>query len=440
LSTFICNAAPMKHLQRSSASIILFILVINTTPARAQTEKKWIKHEILALCSSSLEGRGYVKNGREKAAKQVAEKFQEIGLKSLNNDSNYYQPYSFSVNTFPDKADITINKTELVPGVDYLVDAASPSYYGDNVKIKKINLDKVKDSTAWEKTKLSFQQNNIYYLQHVDSFCKRLSIRSWQFAENLPKGCYIVPAHGKLTWTVATDTIAATVFYMEDTVLPRKLKRATVAVHALFLPNAKSDNIIGCIPGEVKDSFIVFTAHYDHLGKMGNRALFPGASDNASGTAMMLYLASYFAAHPQHYTMLFIAFSGEEAGLLGSKYFVEHPLVPLGHIRFLTNLDIMGDASEGVTVVNATEYPKEFSLLQQINDKEKCLPIIKSRGKAANSDHYFFSQAGVPAFFIYSNGGKGYYHDVFDTPKEITLNNIEGVSKLLIDFTTQLNK
>lgn len=191
------------------------------------------------------------------------------------------------------------------------------------------------------------------------------------------------------------------------------------------------------VPGTVKDSFIVFTAHYDHLGMMGSTATFPGASDNASGTAMLLYLANYFAAHPQHYSIAFIAFSGEEAGLLGSHYFVEHPMIALDHIKFLTNIDIMGDATDGITVVNATEFPKEFDLLQQINKRKNYLPAIKSRGKAANSDHYFFTEAGVPSFFIYSNGGKGYYHDVFDKSSEVTLENVDMVARLLIDFAAQ---
>lgn len=423
--------------------LILFLslfAITNTGRLWAQSEKKWIKHEILALCATHMEGRGYVKKGREKAAHLIKDRFQELGLQPLPNDSSYYQDYTFPVNTFPDRLTLKVNKKELVPGVDYLVDAASPSYTVSHAKIKHIDLDKINDTADWNKLKLTFQQGkHMYYLEHADSFCKRLSLRLWHLSAELPKGCYIIPQHGKLTWTVSTDTIPATVFYVEDTVLPRHVRKADVDVHAEFLPAAKSQNVIACVPGEAKDSFIVFTAHYDHLGLMGSQAIFPGASDNASGTAMMLYLASYFAAHPQHYTMLFIAFSGEEAGLLGSKYFVSHPLIPLDHIRFLTNLDIMGDATEGITVVNATEYPKEFDLLQKINTQGNYIPFVKSRGKAANSDHYFFTEAGVPSFFIFSNGGKGFYHDVFDTPKEITLNNIDGVAKLLIAFTMQLN-
>ena len=172
---------------------------------------------------------------------------------------------------------------------------------------------------------------------------------------------------------------------------------------------------------------------------MGDSTYFPGASDNASGTAMLLYLAAYFAAHPQHYSILFIAFSGEETGLLGSAFYVAHPVVPLAQIKFLTNVDIMGDATDGVTVVNATEYPNEYKLLNRLNDANHYIPVIKSRGKAANSDHYHFTEAGVPSFFIYSNGGKGYYHDIYDKGAEVTLNNVDGVAKLLIDFVTNIN-
>ena len=136
--------------------------------------------------------------------------------------------------------------------------------------------------------------------------------------------------------------------------------------------------------------------------------------------------------------MVFIAFSGEEAGLMGSRWFVSHPLLPLSNIRFLTNLDIMGNATDGITVVNATEQPAAFSLLNSINDSKHYLPVIKSRGKAANSDHYFFSEAGVPAFFIYTNGGQGYYHDVYDKPGEISFVNVPSIALMLVDFVSGL--
>jgi Zn-dependent M28 family amino/carboxypeptidase len=168
---------------------------------------------------------------------------------------------------------------------------------------------------------------------------------------------------------------------------------------------------------------------------MGQETYFPGANDNASGTAMLLELAHYFVEHPmKKVNVVFMSFAGEEAGLIGSHYYVEHPLFPLEKIKFLTNVDIMGSGEEGITVVNATKFPAEFSALQQINKNEEYLVKIGSRGPAANSDHYFFTEAGVPAFFIYTMGPNKHYHDVEDTYKELSFSEFGDLYRLLIDF------
>ncbi|MFD1258415.1 M28 family metallopeptidase [Mucilaginibacter terrae] len=184
----------------------------------------------------------------------------------------------------------------------------------------------------------------------------------------------------------------------------------------------------------------MFTAHYDHLGGMGSSTYFPGANDNASGISMLLGLAKYYAAHPQPYTMAFICFAGEEAGILGSKYFTDHLLVPLNSIRFLINTDLAGTGNEGITVVNATLHAKEFELLKQVNAKGNYLVKVNSRGKAANSDHYWFTEKGVPAFFIYTMGGIKAYHDVFDISKTLPLNEYNDLFKLITGFNAELLK
>ncbi len=411
---------------------------VRTQPATT-AETRWLKHQITTLTSTTYSGRGYVNKGVEHAGRYLVRRFKEVGLSPVGADSSYLQAYTFPVNTFPDAVDLRLNRKDLAPGVDYLVDASSPSFNKNNLKVKRIDLGKMDTITFKGSLAGWHTDKRAYLLQNADDYCKRAGIRLWRFTHSLPEGCYIVPQHGKLTWTVDTKTIPATIFYVEDTVLPKHVSKVSANVHSVFIPEAKSENVIGMVPGDVMDSFIVFTAHYDHLGMMGRNAVFNGASDNASGTAMMLYLASYFAAHPQHYTMVFIAFSGEEAGLLGSEYFVSHPTIPLSHIKFLTNIDIMGDATEGITVVNATGQPKELALLQDINTKNKYLPAIKTRDNAPISDHYMFTQKGVPSIFIFSNGGAGYYHDVMDNAKELTLNNIDKAARLFIAFGTALN-
>jgi aminopeptidase YwaD len=421
---------------------LLFICCLFTSSLFAQGDTgsigKILRNNIDILAGPDMQGRGYVDSGRERAAAFIQRRFTDLGIKPLPDMGSYLQEYSFSVNDFPGKMKLVINGTELKPGDDYLIDAGSASFSGSHLKVVRIDMSAIHDSAAWLQTLAGFDEHKAWYLANTAAFLKTMKMRERDIVAELPKGCYIIPETAKLTWTVSRVQNEATVFYVKESSLPRKLKKVDAAVLARFEPDAKSTNIIAAIPGTIKDSFIVFSAHYDHLGKMGGQAVFPGASDNASGTAMLLYLASYYASRPQRYTMVFIAFSGEEAGLMGSKNFIAHTPIPLANIKFLTNIDIMGDATDGVTVVNATEYPNQFSLLTAINEEHKYLPAVKSRGKAANSDHYYFSEAGVPAFFFYSNGGKGYYHDIFDKPGEITLKNVDGVAHLLMDFVSKL--
>ncbi len=171
---------------------------------------------------------------------------------------------------------------------------------------------------------------------------------------------------------------------------------------------------------------------------MGSETYFPGANDNASGVAFLLSLAKYYAANPQPYSMAFICFAAEEAGLVGSKYFTENPVVPLEQIRFLINIDMVGTGETGITVVNGSLHTREFGMLNRINDQKKYLPKINARGKAANSDHYFFSEKGVPAFFIYTQGGISAYHDIYDKASTLPLTEFPNLFKLFVAFNKSL--
>ena len=425
--------------------VFIFIAcLMRALPGMAQAEsdtaiKAWLRSHIAILADTSMHGRGYVNKGREQASKYIQAEFTRSTVKPVGKRKSFVQTYSFPVNTFPGKMELTINDHRLVAGVDYIIDAASSAYTGSNLTLEKIDLAAIAGNENWQKTITSLHpKHKVFYLENVDSACKKLGIRRRYLPFILPKGRYIIAQKEKFIWTVERENISSTVFYVNDSVLPGQISKVNISVAAKFLSKRKNDNIVGVIPGEVKDTFIAITAHYDHLGMMGSDAIFPGASDNASGTSMLLYMAHYFSTHPQHYSILFIAFSGEEAGLKGSEYYTRHPQVPLEQIKFLTNIDIMGDASDGITVVNATEYPRQFSLLQQINAQHNYLPQIKSRGKADNSDHYHFTEAGVPSIFIYTNGGKGYYHDIFDKADEISLKNVDNIVHLLIDFFKEI--
>jgi hypothetical protein len=407
-----------------------------------------LRADLNILCSKNFSGRGYINGGMKKAANYIADQFKTDSLVAFGKD--YRQPFTYPVNTFPSSMDVKIDDRTLQPGIDYLIHAASSGYHKESMKVKLINgLDfakamRKKDSAQlndWQKwTKKLSKQKFAYVLSNLDTVN---ALMHWKannrdLVRHLPQGVFFIPYKKKPIWTVSQDAMQATVVEFYDTSFVFNKNKISIAVDNKFVPKFDADNLIGFVSGtERPDSFIVIPAHYDHLGKMGNKTMFPGASDNASGTSMLLELAKYYAAHPAKYTMVFIAFAGEEIGLLGSKYFTEHPLMDLGKIKFLINIDIMGDATDGISVVNGKSYESEFKLLSDLNKvgiHGFSLKDVRQGGPAANSDHYHFTEKGVPAFFIFSMGGKGYYHDIWDKADKVTLQNIPQVGELLKRF------
>jgi Zn-dependent M28 family amino/carboxypeptidase len=222
----------------------------------------------------------------------------------------------------------------------------------------------------------------------------------------------------------------------------QKTETISLKINNKFISNYKNNNVIGYIPPAKKcklrpTKYIVLSAHYDHLGKMG-QAMFPGANDNASGVAMVLSLAKHYIDNPSEYGVILCFFSGEEAGLVGSEYFVHNPYFNLKKVKFQLNIDIMGGASKGITLVNGSVLKEQFELMETINNEKNYLPLVKKRGETANSDHHHFTKSGVPAFFIYSMGTVLNYHDIYDKAENTPLTNFDEVQQLLLDFVNKL--
>jgi hypothetical protein len=374
--------------------LILFLFIAGSALSQdIHSARKMVKE----LSSKELWGRGYTNNGMAKAADLICSAFKAYGLSPMNGP-DFKQAFSFPVNTFPGKMQVTINGNKLSPGKDFII---MPQSIGKTAK-----------GTFEQKDSVTFADTN----QRVIAILK-----------------------DKLTWSVAPEQGDFTGIEIKENAIKGLPLNFQINVENSFIPEFNTANICGVVKGTTKpDSILVITAHYDHLGGMGNKTYFPGANDNASGISFLLSLAKYYAANPQPYTMAFICFAGEEAGLLGSKYFTEHPLLALQKIRFLINVDMVGTGETGITVVNATIHPKEFSLLNHLNDKNRYLKKINSRGKAANSDHYFFTEKDVPAFFIYTTGGINAYHDIYDRSKTLPLTEYQDLFKLFVDFNAAL--
>lgn len=389
------------------------------------------------LCSPQFHGRGYVNHGDSIASNYIAGAFKQVGLEPLSNSNDsFFQSFSFPVNTFPGDMAVKIDSMQLIPGIHFLIDPASAGYSGElilkfvsiaDLYNQRIDASKWPSSQALIARNLGFSGDTI---PKVKQYLQKL-------ANQIP---IVEIVNSKLTWSVSSSKLNFPYLIIQDSVLGAIPEKITMNIEAEFKSIHHARNVIGFLPGSKKNAkTIVFSAHYDHLGRMGREVYFPGANDNASGTAMLVYLANYFKRKPVKFNVVFIAFAGEEAGLLGSEFFVSNPLIQLQDIRFLINLDIMGSGEEGITAVNGTLFEKELLLLQNINKKQKALPVIKKRGPAANSDHYFFTEAGVPAFFIYTMGFNKNYHDIFDTYANLSFEAFEKIGKLLIAFTKKLN-
>jgi aminopeptidase YwaD len=372
----------------------LFIFLFSAINSFAQ-DSTYTRNVVNTLTSKQFWGRGYTKDGMKKSADYLVAAYQKIGLVPMG--SAYRQTFNFPVNTFPGKMMVAINGQKLIPGRDFIVNNESP-----NITLKA-------------------------QLTQIDSL-------NYQASPSLH-----VLLKDKLTWSVATEVGAQTTVQIDKKRFTTVPKEISIDIENKFIPNFQATNVCGLVKGtKYPDSLLIITAHYDHLGGMGAETYFPGANDNAAGLATLLSLAKYYAAHPQPYSVGFICFAGEEAGLLGSRYFVENPLLPLSKIKFLINLDLVGTGEAGMTVVNASVYPKAFAQLNAINNENHYISKINSRGKAANSDHYFFTEKGVPAFFIYTQGGPSAYHDIFDKPETLPLTEYKDLFKLIVGFNQKL--
>lgn len=396
-----------------------------------------INADIEYLCSAPLSGRGYVNGGLDLAASYIKTEFEKAGLQPL--EKGWYQPFRMSVNTFPSAMEVKVNGRTLNPGSDYLVKASSSSIQGE-FRLRHIHLDDLEYDVAFEKLKSEDLSQTIVVLDTM-TFTESVIDRRYkllQYNQLKAKGV-IIKSKRNIIWTVAREQAVYFTLECIAEAVQDADSMITLDIDAKLVKRFKAKNVWGMIPGtQFKDSFLFITAHYDHLGMMGKETMFPGANDNASGTAMMLELARYYGKNPQPFTVVFVAFTAEEAGLVGSKYFTERSPVDLKKIRFLMNLDLEGTGKDGITAVNATLFEAEYVVLLEVNEQGKYLSKLVRRGKAANSDHYWFAEQGVPCFFLYQMGEYGHYHDPGDKAEGLPLDAFVPTQKLVIDFFTRL--
>ncbi|MCS7044499.1 MAG: M28 family peptidase [Bryobacteraceae bacterium] len=222
--------------------------------------------------------------------------------------------------------------------------------------------------------------------------------------------------------------------WIEET--DRTLKPKPVAIPGLRVELAAevvrqqrfTPNVAAYLPGET-DEYVILGAHFDHLGlgeqsslapDLAGKAIHHGADDNASGTAGLLELAAYFAGRPkQKRGILFLAFSGEELGLLGSNYYVNHPLLPLEKAVAMINMDMIGRIQDNRVYIGGSGTGD--SLKRILEEAMAGSPLqfdFSDQGGYGSSDHFSFVNRGVPVLFFFS-GLHADYHKPSDTWEKI---------------------
>jgi hypothetical protein len=230
-----------------------------------------------------------------------------------------------------------------------------------------------------------------------------------------------------------------------------KFKPAKFTLNALQERSAvRTENVLGYLPGtDLKDEVLVVSAHYDHLGIIGGE-VYNGADDDGSGTVGMLSIAQAFtkAAHAGHgprRSILFLANTGEEKGLLGSEYYAEHPVFPLASTVTDLNIDMIGRtdaAHEGkpdyVYVIGSDKLSSQLhAALESVNKQRGNLDLDYRFNDPQDpnrfyyrSDHYNFAKKGIPVAFFF-NGVHPDYHQASDEISKIEFGKLEARARLV---------
>ena len=196
---------------------------------------------------------------------------------------------------------------------------------------------------------------------------------------------------------------------------------------SLERPTLDTHNIGGVLQGQgdLADDWVIVGGHYDHLGYgyVGSRApgvhaIHPGADDNASGTAAVLVLAERLHAWADTHdgdrrSILFMGFSGEEAGLHGSRFFVDNPSIDTDRASVMVNLDMVGRLRDDTVMLSGTGTAEEFDTLLPPHVEPTGLTVEASRGGTGPSDHASFFAGGMPVLFFFTG-----LHDDYHRPED----------------------
>ncbi len=410
--------------------LLLLILAVVSVQLSAQDLAHY-KKIVKELSSAKYQGRGYAEDGANKAGKWIAKEFAKAGA-----DEVICQPFKLNINTFPGKMDVRVDGKKLTPGVDFTLREFNPGLKGEfklyYVDTLNYNPDKMfADLASPEYEGAMVVCDFMFTYKHTKDFRK---LQSKKDCSN--SGMLYTWEEPLKFYKAYGETVREKPILWVKPDFPKDAKTIKVNIENKFLKDYECFNVIAKVEGNRHDSCYVFTAHYDHLGKLGKKTFYPGAHDNASGTAAIITFAAHYAQNKPEFDMYFIAFSGEDANLRGSDWYVEHPIVPLSQIKYLFNLDMIADNNTKQYCEFSNEAMEGFALFEQINAEKGYFQALDRHELDENSDHWPFAKKNVPVVFFMNEHGDAfkYYHTVHDTWENHISTNYEPSFKIIEDF------
>ena len=418
---------------------ILFFILIFTLPGLAQKQKKAdkisrdnLEAHVRYLADDRLEGRRAGSAGEKLAMEYISDKFKSAGLLPKGNDG-YYQEFEINEGLqINDGTNFTINDVTLKAGKDYF-----PFPYSAKKSIEASPAIAIQEADMPWFVDLEdiLEENTQNPHFDLDDYIKKNAQKAYDRAATAVIIYNTSKDDDNLSFNPKdrSETLPLPVIYVNKEAATKYFSDATATLNIklnvdIGEKKRQGHNVIGYIDNGAATT-VVLGAHFDHLGygedgnsmlRTGEKLIHNGADDNASGTAALIELARILkASKSKNSNYLFIAFSGEELGLYGSKFFTEHPTVNLATINYMINMDMVGRLNDSTKSLAVGGFGTSPAWATVIKPNEKKLPFvikIDSSGTGP-SDHTSFYRKDIPVLFFFTGQHKDYHRPTDDAER-----------------------
>ena len=437
---------------------ILILIISFSASSWAQTprgkEKKIANRaedHIAYLASDELQGRGTGSEGEQESARYIASEFEAIGLEPKGEDGYFQHLDITTLRIAQDQSSLYLAKTVYTLFQEFYplsISSDVGTYKGQAINVKSGIKDQHLSYNDYENVDVSGKavlismevpemDNPHSHFAAYAGIQERVNIAIEMGAKAVIfyTGNKDLFPSGDLK---KTDNLSGIpVFFVKKNLSELKSPEVDLTVEIMSL-SARASNVIGFIDHGAENT-VVIGAHHDHLGFGENggslstesNAIHNGADDNASGVAAMIELARIIKKKGKKFSnnnYLFIAFTAEELGLVGSKHFVNNPTIPLDKINYMINMDMVGklDSTQKVLVINGVGTSPAWAVaLDNVKSKKKKIASVKTTESGLGaSDHTSFYLKGIPAVHFFTGQHK-HYHKPSD---DVEIVNYAGIA------------